>query len=164
MNGHPKRFVLNGDAQVEQAPWCRMSWLCRPGMLDAKQLMVVRAEMPASKGHDFHCHPSMEEVIYILEGTAEQWVGRERRTLNAGEIAHIPANEVHATFNASDRPLVFLAILSPAIIDGPALVDVSKEEPWRSLRNGNEWSTAGPQRPPNGRRRYPKALSCLEHL
>ena len=30
--------------------------------------------------------------------------------------------------------LVFLAILSPAMFEGPALVDVSGEEPWASLR------------------------------
>jgi hypothetical protein len=29
---------------------------------------------------------------------------------------------------------VFLAILSPAKFDGPALVDVSQDEPWRSIR------------------------------
>jgi len=29
---------------------------------------------------------------------------------------------------------VILAILSPAKADGPFLVDVSGEEPWRSLR------------------------------
>ena len=35
-----------------------------------------------------------------------------------------------------DRSLevVFLAVLGPATIDGPALVDVSRDEPWRSLK------------------------------
>jgi hypothetical protein len=29
---------------------------------------------------------------------------------------------------------VVLAVLSPAVIDGPALIDVSGDEPWRSIR------------------------------
>jgi quercetin dioxygenase-like cupin family protein len=76
----------------------------------------------------------MEEIIYVLEGTAEQWVEREKRLLQPGEVAHIPKNVVHGTYNLGRDTLRVLAILSPAKIQGPALVDVSQEEPWRSLR------------------------------
>jgi hypothetical protein len=41
---------------------------------------------------------------------------------------------VHGTYNLFDAPVVFLAILSPALFDGPALIDVSRDEPWRSLK------------------------------
>ena len=41
---------------------------------------------------------------------------------------------MHGTYNAGDDTLVFLAILSPAVFEGPALIDVSTEEPWASLR------------------------------
>jgi quercetin dioxygenase-like cupin family protein len=90
--------------------------------------------MPPGTGHAFHRHPAMEEIIYVVSGTAEQWVDRDMRSLGAGDIAHIPKDVVHGTYNAGDDTLVFLAILSPAIIDGPALIDESSEEPWRSLR------------------------------
>jgi quercetin dioxygenase-like cupin family protein len=76
----------------------------------------------------------MEEIIYVLAGRAEQWVNRERRTLTPGQIAHIPKGIVHGTYNAGTDVLEFLAILSPAKISGPALIDVSDQEPWRSLR------------------------------
>lgn len=76
----------------------------------------------------------MEEIIYVIEGEAEQWVEHDKRTLKVGAIAHIPTNLVHGTYNVSNRPLVFLAILSPANAPGPPLVDVSHEEPWRSLK------------------------------
>ena len=67
-------------------------------------------------------------------GTAEQWVDRERRILRPGEMAHIPRDVVHGTYNAGVDTLVFLAILSPAKSTGPALVDVHRDEPWCSLR------------------------------
>ena len=50
------------------------------------------------------------------------------------DVAHIPRDTVHGTYNAGSGPLVFLAILSPALFEGPALVDVHTEEPWRSLK------------------------------
>ncbi|HKC25319.1 MAG TPA: cupin domain-containing protein [Thermoanaerobaculia bacterium] len=130
---HYLRFVTSAEAQIEVMPWGEHEWFSRAGLTDAKQLQLVRVTMPAGKSHAFHRHPAMEEVLYVLSGRAEQWVGREKRILSAGETAHVPKNEVHGTYNVFDEPVVFLAILSPAVFEGPALVDVSGEEPWRSL-------------------------------
>ena|ERR1700682_3447024 len=127
------RFVTPREAQVEQQPWCQCDWLCRPGLVDAENLLVVRAHMPPGKAHRFHRHPEAEEVIYILSGQAEQWVDRERRILSPGDVAHIPMNTPHATRNVSNEVLLFLAILSPASADGPTTVDAFEEEPWRSI-------------------------------
>lgn len=130
---HFLRFVTSADAQVEVLPWGQHEWLSRAGMTDARQLQVVRVTMPPGRAHAFHRHPCFEEVLYVLSGQAEQWVGREKRVLAAGELAFVPTNEVHGTYNVFVQPLVFLAVLSPAVFEGPALVDVSQEEPWRSL-------------------------------
>jgi quercetin dioxygenase-like cupin family protein len=129
-----RRFVTSQEMQVEHAPWGPHEWLCRPGLTDAKDLLMVRVRMPPGKAHAFHRHPAMEEIIYVVSGRAEQWVERESRILGPGDTAHIPKDVVHGTYNAGDETLVFLAILSPAIFEGPALVDVSTEEPWASLR------------------------------
>lgn len=128
------RFVTAGELQSEPSPWGPHEWLCRPGLTDAEGLLLVRVRMPAGRAHQFHRHPEMEEIIYVESGTAEQWVDREKRTLRAGEVAHIPRDVVHGTYNAGGDTLVFLAILSPANAVGPALVDVHLEEPWCSLR------------------------------
>jgi len=133
------RFVTSADAQVEVLPWGQHEWLARTGLTASAQLQLVRVTMPPGKAHRFHRHPGFEEALYFLEGRAEQWVGREHRILGPGDVAHVPTNEVHGTYNVSDESVVFLAILSPASYDGPALVDVSMEEPWRSLRDPAEW-------------------------
>lgn len=128
------RFVTAADCNVEELPWGPHEWLAQPGLVDAEHLLLVRVTMPPGKAHQFHRHPEMEEIIYVLQGQAEQWVEEESRLLNPGEMAHIPRNIVHGTYNNSDAPLVFLAILSPAKFNGPALVDVSKETPWCDLK------------------------------
>jgi quercetin dioxygenase-like cupin family protein len=129
-----RRFVTAGEIVVEKLPWGPHDWLVRPDIVAAEKLLLVRVHMPPGAGHAFHRHPEMEEILYILEGQAEQWVEREKRHLHAGEAAHVPMDLVHATYNAGPGTLRFLAILSPAKIQGPALIDVSGEEPWRSLR------------------------------
>lgn len=128
------RFVTKSDVQIERAPWGVHDWMCRPGLCDTKRLLFVRVDMPPGTGHQFHRHPTREEIIYILEGRAEQWVDRERRHLGPGESAHIPVDVVHGIYNTSGAPVRFLAILSPAEAEGPFLIDVYRDEPWRSLK------------------------------
>jgi len=130
----PVRFVTRENLKTDLLPWGPHEWLCRPDIVDAEKLLLVRVLMPAGQAHKFHRHPAMEEIIYVIEGKAEQWVDRHKRILGPGEMAHIPIDVVHGTYNAGDSTLVFLAILSPAKFEGPALVDVSEEEPWKSLR------------------------------
>ena len=130
----PHNFVTSAEMQVDPSPWGPHEWLSRPGLTNAEDLLLVRVVMPPGRGHQFHRHPAMEEIIYVISGTAEQWVDRDSRILGAGDVAHIPRDTVHGTNNAGFGPLVFLAILSPSLFEGPALVDVHTEEPWRSLK------------------------------
>ena len=134
-NSSPQRFVTRDEVQHEDVPWCHLEWLSRPGLVEAEQILLVRAVMPPGKGHNFHRHPGREEIIYILEGEAEQWVGESSRKLGPGDVAHIPADMVHATFNTSDLDLRFLAILSPVETDSNDFtIDVFDQSPWDTIR------------------------------
>jgi len=137
-----QRFVTAKEAQVEPSLWGPHEWLSRPGLTAAEQLLMVRVLMPPARAHQFHRHPTMEEIIYVVSGTAEQWVDRDKRMLGPGDMAHIPFNVVHGTYNAGSDTLVFLAILSPARFDGPALIDMYLEEPWRTLRTPMSFADA----------------------
>jgi quercetin dioxygenase-like cupin family protein len=141
MSSPDRRFVQIADAFRETNIWTNNEWLCRPEIVAAEKLLLVRANMDAMHCHPFHYHPHREEIIYVLYGRAEQWVGRDRRVLSAGDVAHIPAGTIHATYNPHAEPLVFLAILSPAKLPDdlaatPDPFDVSAQEPWASIRQG----------------------------
>ena len=98
-------------------------------------IVAIEATFLPGKCHDFHRHPGQEEVIYVIEGTIEQWDEQDRSILSAGDSVVIPASAVHATFNDGDAPARILAILSPAVgEDGYGVEDVSGDEPWASLR------------------------------
>jgi len=131
-----RRFVTAAEKVDFLSPWTLEEWLCRGDIVNNEHLMLVRANMEPGRDHPFHCHPTREEIIYVISGKAEQWVGKEKRILDPGDIAFIPMGEVHGTYNPFDEKLVFLAILSPAKADEPGLVDMSGEEPWKSLRQG----------------------------
>lgn len=129
-----RRFVTAAEKVDFQSPWTLEEWFCRSDIVPNQDLLMVRANMDAGRSHPFHTHPTREEIIYILSGRAEQWIGKEYRILGPGEMVLVPKGEVHGTYNPFRERLVFLAILAPAKAAEPGLVDVSTEEPWASLR------------------------------
>jgi quercetin dioxygenase-like cupin family protein len=130
----PNKFILAEDATHLDEPWCHVEKLCVPETTAPEHLFMVRATMPSGEAHNFHRHPGREEIIYVLEGQAEQWVGEDKQLLGPGDMALIPANVPHATFNPGETTLRFLAILSPVEAPGPFTVDVFDQEPWKTLR------------------------------
>ena len=130
----PWRFVSFSEAEVERLPGKTHHWYCRPGMVRQSDLMFVRARLPPGEAHKFHYHPKMEEILYILSGKAEQWVEREKRIMKSGDSLYLPPGVVHGTYNIGDETLDFLAVLSPASSGEPVTVEVSEQQPWKSLR------------------------------
>lgn len=131
-----RRFVTAAEAVKFSSPWTLEEWLCRGDVVKNEHLLLVRANMEPFRSHPFHKHPTREELIYVVAGRAEQWVGQEHRILHPGEMAFIPMGEIHGTYNPFPEKLIFLAILSPANAPEPGIVDVSAEPPWASLREG----------------------------
>jgi quercetin dioxygenase-like cupin family protein len=129
-----RRFVTAAEKLDYVSPWTLEEWMCRSDIVPNQELLLVRANMEAGRSHPFHTHPTREEIIYIVSGRAEQWIGREHRILGPGEMVLVPKGEVHGTYNPFRERLVFLAILAPANAAEPAVVDVSTQEPWASMR------------------------------
>lgn len=132
-----RRFVTGTEPIVELTRFTRNEWLSLPDLVPCRELLLVRATMQPGKSHPFHRHPHREEIIYVLSGMAEQWCGDRCRILKPGDMVLIPKDEVHGTYNPFDTEVVFLAILSPAQADGPDVIDVDHEPPWKDLRQRN---------------------------
>ena len=129
------RFVSFNETEIEKVPPGKTHhWYFKQGMVADTNLLFVRAQLDPGAAHKFHFHPKMEEILYILSGTAEQWVEREKKILGPGDALFLPPGVIHGTYNIGKDKLDFLAILAPAKSDGPVTVEVSDEEPWKSLK------------------------------
>ncbi len=131
------RFTTPEQAELEELPGKTHFWHSRPGFTDTENLLVVRAIIQPGDGHPFHYHPNKEEVLYILAGTADQWIEEECRKMGPGDSVYIPADMIHATFNRGNEPLEFLAIITPASAEGPVTTEVADQEPWKSLASAS---------------------------
>ena len=129
-------FVPAAETIREQLDWGSLGWCCRPSATAAEQVVVIEVTLIPGGGHAFHKHPRQEEVIYIIAGSVEQWLGEEKRTLGPGDSIFIPADGVHASFNTTENDAKLLAILGPCIgrEDGYEVVEVADQEPWNGLR------------------------------
>ena len=54
-----------------------------------------------------------EEVYFIVQGTGEACLGKERTTLTTGQAAYIPPRVFHQLTNVGDEPLVMLYVYAP---------------------------------------------------
>ena len=128
------RFISTANVIVEELPWGPHEWLVKHPLTESEHLMLVRVTIPPGEAHQFHRHPHFEEALYFLDGRVEQWVDQEKRTMGPGEVAHVPKNVVHGSYNIFDEPCVFLAMLASSNFQDPMLVDVHKENPWLQLK------------------------------
>ena len=131
----PGKFMIRSDVAPEVLDWGQLRWLSNPPVTGAGALTVIDVSLAPGKGHDFHKHPDQEEVLLIVAGQVEQWIGEERRILGPGDSAFVPKDVVHASFNAGDGEARIAAILGPCVGDlGYVSVEVGAEAPWKTLR------------------------------
>ena len=57
-----------------------------------------------------HTHTNTEEAMVLLEGSLEALVGRERLTIEPGDLVLAPAGTVHGFVNVSDSPARLLFV------------------------------------------------------
>lgn len=128
------KFVKKQDLMYEKVFGREHYWHYHPELIQQGDCFMVKVVVKKGEGHTFHKHPEMNEILYVLNGTAEQWIENEMQLLNAGESVFISSDVVHATFNGGKGELEFLAILSPQVGWEAGTVDVSQELPYSKYR------------------------------
>src|SRR6187431_875086 len=93
------RFIGKDDVRRDELEIARLGWLSNPTSTGAKHFTVIEGTFFPGKGHSFHYHAAQEELIYVVSGTVEHWIEREKRMLRPGDSVFMPAGIVHATFN-----------------------------------------------------------------
>jgi quercetin dioxygenase-like cupin family protein len=130
------RFVHEAEVERERLDWGGLGWISRPPSTGARQLTVLDVSLEPGHGHDFHTHPEQEEVIVVQAGEIEQWLEGDKTVLGPGEAVFIGMGTVHASFNTGQETARLTVALGPCVGEsGYELVEVSGEEPWRSLRS-----------------------------
>ena len=81
------------------------------------QLCVFEQWCDPGCGAPSHLH-TVEEVLTVLAGRAEVWIGEERATVTAGQSVIVPASRRHGFQNTGEATLHIEAILAAPVF-GP---------------------------------------------
>lgn len=92
--------------------------LVGPDTVGAKQLEVILGEIEVGQGAQPHLHTGIEQVCYLLQGSAHVEVGGESFELQPGEACFFPAGMTHVFTVTSERAKV-LVIYSPPYLERP---------------------------------------------
>jgi quercetin dioxygenase-like cupin family protein len=80
-------------------------------------LMVFEDVMTRTKMTPLHCHPEVDEMVYVLEGELRIRIGESERVLGAGGVSLAPRGTPHAFVVTSDVARV-LTLQSPGTAEG----------------------------------------------
>jgi quercetin dioxygenase-like cupin family protein len=100
--------------------------LIGPETVGAKNVEVVLGTIDTSHGAAPHAHPGMEQVCYLLEGTALAEVDGARCELHPGDVCYFPPGSMHKFTATSEKPVKVLVIYSPPYGEAPERVVRSK--------------------------------------
>ena len=112
-----KRFFVRGAAVPTYSPANHTGTVNRrligPETVGAKNVEVLLGVIEKGQGALPHAHPGIEQVCYLLEGTALAEVGGERCELGPCDAFYFPADTMHVFTVTSEKPAKVLVIYTP---------------------------------------------------
>ena len=96
--------------------------LIGPGNVGARNIEMVLGVIEKGRGALPHAHPGLEQVCYLLEGSARAEIGGETCELVAGDCCFFPPGMAHVFTVTSDAPARVLVIYSPPYGEDPGRV------------------------------------------
>ena len=94
------------------------------------QLCIFEQWCDVGHGAPTHLH-AVEEVLRVIEGQAEVWIGEARATLSAGQLVVVPAGRKHGFSNTGTSVLHIESTLASPVFE--AAYDDKRETPRRYL-------------------------------
>ena len=97
---------------------------------NATQLCLFEQWCEPGHGAPTHLH-AVEEVLHVLEGEADVWVGETHETLKPGQLMMVPAGVKHGFSNCGTGILHIQSTLAAPVFE--AAYDDKRETPRRWL-------------------------------
>jgi quercetin dioxygenase-like cupin family protein len=80
---------------------------------------VLLGIVEKGKGAEPHAHPGIEQVCYLITGTATATVNGQRADLEAGDACYFPPDSFHTFVVTSETPAHVLVIYTPPYGEAP---------------------------------------------
>jgi quercetin dioxygenase-like cupin family protein len=115
----------------------------------AEHLSVFEQFCDPGSGAPTHLH-AVEEVLTVLDGTAELWLDGERATLTTGQSVVVPAGRKHGFRNSGPTTLHVRATLAAPIFEAWFHGETEARRRWLPQPSSPSGSSSREAPPPQG--------------
>lgn len=93
--------------------------LIGPETVGSENLELLEGTVEPGQGALPHAHPDLDQVIYMLSGTARAEIDGQSREMGPGDAAFFPKGMPHIFTVTGDRPAKVLVIYTPPYMENP---------------------------------------------
>lgn len=93
--------------------------LIGPETVGATGVEVLLGVIEKGQGALLHAHPGIEQVCYLLEGSAMAEVNGQRSELGPGDACYFPPDSMHIFTVTSETPAKVLVVYTPPYGESP---------------------------------------------
>jgi quercetin dioxygenase-like cupin family protein/GNAT superfamily N-acetyltransferase len=106
------RTADQASAQRIVEDWGSLNWLASAQIGNAEGVTVGRVTIAPGHSNPRHSHTTCEEVLYLLSGRLEHWIGDGSVILEAGDTLTVPAHVPHYATNVGDQDAAMIVAYS----------------------------------------------------
>ena len=100
------------DGILEKFPWGEIRWIWNSQINESAEQTLGHVVIHPGEKNTFHAHPNCEELLYVLTGECDHWVGDEEYHLKPGMTICIPRGFDHYAEVTSSEPFRALIFYS----------------------------------------------------
>ena len=103
------------DAERLVFEWGTIRILSEPGFAGGDTMTFAEVFVHPGMGHDRHKHDDADEVIYVIDGEAQQMLDdKPPVVVRKGASIYVPRGVYHGTVNTGDTLLRLIVVYAPA--------------------------------------------------
>ena len=96
------RPATEAEAGTIVETWGSLTWLASQALGNAEGVTVGRVIIKPGERNPKHSHHNGEEVLYLISGRLEHWIGDASVVLETGDTLTVPPDVPHYAINVGD--------------------------------------------------------------
>jgi len=101
-----------GKVEKQEYPWGWIRWMMNSKLDPNSKMTFGIVFVKPNQTNPMHVHPNCEEHLYVLSGSCEHSLGKEKVTLKKGDVIRIPAGVAHNARTFEKQPLKAVIVYS----------------------------------------------------
>jgi quercetin dioxygenase-like cupin family protein len=117
MNGRQAKaysYIPAGEGDRQAFDWGEICWTVSGARGNSDTMTFGRVVIKAGQSNPGHSHGNCDEVLYLVTGKLEHWVGEESFIMEPGDTLFVPKGSAHRAHAIGHEDAVMVVAYSSA--------------------------------------------------